>query len=587
MKHLLCLQHSTSKFIFSLIWVGLLCLPQLGVSQTYQQKFYKSSTADFYNAYSTGIIHPNNPNYFEANKSAPVSGKYKGVVSIASFQEPTFSGLYVLKTDQNGNEEWDKNILVSNGSLVAEDLIIVNEKRYLVSAHRTVTSPGFQIYQYLIMFDENGGVVWDRKILANQPLALAKNSNTIIVAGGDAGPMNYSLLDFNGNLVGGFELDLFRFHQEPREIIVTEEDNFLMVAQTNTTNNPSTTDRAIILTEIDPKTGEAYWVNEIPMPYAALQVKGICKAIDGKGYIISGGVRNANNTPVAILIYVDYKGQVIWSRLLEIDPVETFIRDAISYFADDGYHPWLTIVGQTRTFSQTRPFVAQFEAGYYGIGLNWYRIFNDNAANSRYILRDVYLVNNDYEEINEEIPGFQSFLLYGGQYSTVNSFSSWSLSIMETDLDGNLDGCAFDPDVISLDPVNHFSQNVPYNQDKFNSFSPIGLNPLNETTLEGDCSGGGNISFRTFKNKKVESLKTSLGQIELYPNPAEDQFQIVSKMLELKRIKIFDMTGKLFMSRETSGFDIQLSVENLPPGMYSIKIEGQNGRFFNEKLMVK
>jgi hypothetical protein len=67
--------------------------------------------------------------------------------------------------------------------------------------------------------------------------------------------------------------------------------------------------------------------------------------------------------------------------------------------------------------------------------------------------------------------------------------------------------------------------------------------------------------------------------ISIYPNPFSDQVTVSSKNeadINGKSIKVFDVTGRLYISKVIISQKTTMNVGNLPPGMYILKVEGGN-----------
>ena len=67
--------------------------------------------------------------------------------------------------------------------------------------------------------------------------------------------------------------------------------------------------------------------------------------------------------------------------------------------------------------------------------------------------------------------------------------------------------------------------------------------------------------------------------ISIYPNPFSDQVTVSSKNeadINGKIIKVFDVTGRLYISKVIISQKTTMNVGNLPPGMYILKVEGGN-----------
>lgn len=78
---------------------------------------------------------------------------------------------------------------------------------------------------------------------------------------------------------------------------------------------------------------------------------------------------------------------------------------------------------------------------------------------------------------------------------------------------------------------------------------------------------------------RVEELVQD--QLKLYPNPASENLNIVSGNIEIGRVVIYDATGRIALELQNQhGKSPAIQVDNLPSGVYFIKIEsGENNIF--------
>lgn len=100
--------------------------------------------------------------------------------------------------------------------------------------------------------------------------------------------------------------------------------------------------------------------------------------------------------------------------------------------------------------------------------------------------------------------------------------------------------------------------------------------------------------FRLYSDIKLPAFKelaTSISEnnnnsaISIYPNPATDHIQIISKDF-IKTVELFSMEGKIAKSINTHTNLLNISIDNLNPGMYFIRIQTM-GQIFTEKVIKK
>ncbi len=73
-------------------------------------------------------------------------------------------------------------------------------------------------------------------------------------------------------------------------------------------------------------------------------------------------------------------------------------------------------------------------------------------------------------------------------------------------------------------------------------------------------------------------------EISLSPNPAHDNLTILSE-LPIKKIQLTDLTGRVYSENNYNNQRVQLSVSDLNPGIYLIRVETKNG-FSTRKFCV-
>src|SRR5699024_9100972 len=73
--------------------------------------------------------------------------------------------------------------------------------------------------------------------------------------------------------------------------------------------------------------------------------------------------------------------------------------------------------------------------------------------------------------------------------------------------------------------------------------------------------------------------------IAIYPNPAIDVIRL-NNHINLKRVSIYTLNGKRIQENPLHDGENTLSVVKLDPGLYLVKLEGDNGTL-TKKLIVK
>ena len=87
----------------------------------------------------------------------------------------------------------------------------------------------------------------------------------------------------------------------------------------------------------------------------------------------------------------------------------------------------------------------------------------------------------------------------------------------------------------------------------------------------------------------IEEDIATMNYISIYPNPANDFVTIQSddSSISLKYMEIYDIMGRKVMSEVLDGQRQRFSIEKLPAGIYNVRIQTDNGRNTNLKLVVQ
>lgn len=78
--------------------------------------------------------------------------------------------------------------------------------------------------------------------------------------------------------------------------------------------------------------------------------------------------------------------------------------------------------------------------------------------------------------------------------------------------------------------------------------------------------------------------ETSMTLVSLYPNPTEGQFTVTSST-HIETVKIIDAKGRLVQNLSADGFEVKVSLEHAPSGMYYAVIQLQSGEVATRKLI--
>lgn len=193
-----------------------------------------------------------------------------------------------------------------------------------------------------------------------------------------------------------------------------------------------------------------------------------------------------------------------------------------------------------------------------------------------------------------------SILSFSGQFENNSIHFSWNTS-QEINLAGYdieiltnknswilLDSWKTNPEMQSLpDAENHYSVSIPFypSDEKELKFRILGVD------LDGTRKVGGLLTLSKHPNSQPTGFIVS----DLYPNPANpvSSFQISSDHDQSVKIELFTLTGQLL-----SGFwlndlkagvtkTVTFSAEQMPSGLYFVRVLGQTQSFTRKFLVLK
>lgn len=87
-----------------------------------------------------------------------------------------------------------------------------------------------------------------------------------------------------------------------------------------------------------------------------------------------------------------------------------------------------------------------------------------------------------------------------------------------------------------------------------------------------------------FSNPTMAVKETVSHSVNVYPNPAKEMFTVEAIDGESRQLSLYDMCGKLVMTKAFSG-SAQISTGELNEGVYYVNIKDQNG-IYNQKVVV-
>lgn len=76
--------------------------------------------------------------------------------------------------------------------------------------------------------------------------------------------------------------------------------------------------------------------------------------------------------------------------------------------------------------------------------------------------------------------------------------------------------------------------------------------------------------------------------VNMWPNPSNDEFLNIRSDIELKRIEIFNLQGQSISNTKAENQrELKIDLTNFYPGVFIVRVEFYNGNYFNNKLIIK
>jgi len=88
------------------------------------------------------------------------------------------------------------------------------------------------------------------------------------------------------------------------------------------------------------------------------------------------------------------------------------------------------------------------------------------------------------------------------------------------------------------------------------------------------------------KNGNLDSLTVDIKMVEIrsevslsvYPSPADDYITLELTNENIERVELYSLTGQLLRREEVRGPQVEVSVEGLAAGVYSVLVNGRYGK---------
>lgn len=86
---------------------------------------------------------------------------------------------------------------------------------------------------------------------------------------------------------------------------------------------------------------------------------------------------------------------------------------------------------------------------------------------------------------------------------------------------------------------------------------------------------------------QLNTSEFSLNSIEIYPNPVKDFLSIENPNLNIDKIQLLDLQGKIVLEQRISSASIKLDLKNLPKGIYILQLKSNHQILQSEKIIKK
>ena len=82
--------------------------------------------------------------------------------------------------------------------------------------------------------------------------------------------------------------------------------------------------------------------------------------------------------------------------------------------------------------------------------------------------------------------------------------------------------------------------------------------------------------YARYRTDELSISEQEVAQIDVYPNPVSDQLFISSENLQIKNIRIYEISGKQVLNIERN--ETSIDVSQLTKGVYFIEVTSQEGK---------
>ena len=121
------------------------------------------------------------------------------------------------------------------------------------------------------------------------------------------------------------------------------------------------------------------------------------------------------------------------------------------------------------------------------------------------------------------------------------------------------------------------------------SYSVGQLAYTTNTGTNGSVSEGVQQAFEISVVTGIEEAKDIFLNVSAYPNPTTDYLELKVENLQLSELsyKLYDISGKVYQNKEIGNSITKIEMQNLPQGIYFIKVIDTKNKEFKTFKIIK
>ena len=220
--------------------------------------------------------------------------------------------------------------------------------------------------------------------------------------------------------------------------------------------------------------------------------------------------------------------------------------------------------------------------------------FDINALNSALQIKLVDLNQDGKMDLlgmnDKKLTAFYQNSVFGFiDQDIINPSNEGDLSVFDVadfDNDGDLDIVVGD---LSADLHWYKNESIGFIQMKISEMMPMKSLHAEDFDGDGDIDFvASNGDFRAYRNDFLSSVVPLIpeGDIEMFPNPAEDYFELSAKNNGVYDVSLFNAQGKFLKSKSFTN-SIRISLDELPSGLYTIQVYDTDKQAFLFQKLTK